>query len=144
MNWKKNTLELTGETGKIRNKHEALCVRECVPECLFSTRSRLPRPWLKPAGCVPPPALKNTFHFNVAAAHKVICHSIMTKQNRRLSSVPVGSAELLRSGSAATAELASIRSALAHPLDGTLQETGSQALNTIFHGYGHLISRWLT
>lgn len=30
-----------------------------------------------------PPALKNTFHFNVAAARKVICHSIMTKQTQR-------------------------------------------------------------
>lgn len=30
-----------------------------------------------------PPALKNTFHFNVAAAHKVICHLIMTKQTQR-------------------------------------------------------------
>lgn len=30
-----------------------------------------------------PAALKNTFHFNVAAAHKVVCHLIMTKQTQR-------------------------------------------------------------
>lgn len=35
----------------------------------------------------PPPALKNTFHFNVAAAHEVVCHLIMTKQTQRPSAV---------------------------------------------------------
>lgn len=34
-----------------------------------------------------PPALKNTFHFNVAAARKVICHLIMTEQTQRHVSV---------------------------------------------------------
>lgn len=81
MKWKKNTWNLTFGTEKIMNKHSAQCVCRTVFSLFTPDFHGLD--W----SLQDPPALKNTFHFNVAAAHKVICHLIMTKQTPRLSAV---------------------------------------------------------
>lgn len=114
-----------------------------------------------------PPDLKNTFHFNAAAAHEVICHLIMTKQTRRLSAVkcmytkkrrwggrrrPCGLdwTFKMESGSPATparwhAEVnpTVVVNHFSSPIRTNVSGTCSQVLNIIFCGHRHLISRWL-
>lgn len=61
------------------------CVRLCGRVSTFT--SEFPQPWLTLAGSFPPAALKNTFHFNVSAPRKVICHLIMMEKTQRHVSV---------------------------------------------------------
>ena len=132
----------------------------------------LDRSLQRPANATPPPrpptpVLKNTFHFNVAAAHEVICHLIMTKQTRRLSAVicmekkerrwggqrrpcgPHGTFKI-EEGSPATAgrwhadaQPTVVGNHFSSPIRINVFGTCSQVLNIIFCGCRHLIF-WLT